>query len=344
MRVQGLAVVLAALTAPLLLRLVARRPLRPWLPLYGVVAGGALLVLAAQLARGASISSLFGAYQVVGEESYDVVDVLRYVFWHLAELDLYVGVIPFAAFLLLAARIRTLEPQVQAFVAATTALTVWTLIIVAAFASRFAAAIVERNMFVVAPLLLTGLLVWIDRGLPRPRVYALAAAGVAAVLPALIPYERFLQLKVRSDTLMIVPLWNVQDEVGLPRLDEVVLVGGIVAAALFFFVPRRYALALPAVVLAYFARRDPADPRRPARDGAGGGRRALRGDPDGPARLDRPRRRGRRGGGALDREDEPLHGADERVLQPLRRPGLHARRADGRRPPRDGRPRRPRDR
>ena len=70
-----------------------------------------------------SISSLFGAYQVVGEESYDVVDVLKYVFWHLAELDLYVGVIPFAAFLLLAARIRTLEPRVQAFVAATVALT-----------------------------------------------------------------------------------------------------------------------------------------------------------------------------------------------------------------------------
>ncbi len=252
-RVQGLAVVLAALTAPLLLRLVARRPLRPWLPLYAVVAGGALLVLAAQLARGASIPSLFGAYQVVGEESYDVVDVVKYLFWHLAELDLYVGVIPFAAFLLLAARIRTLEPRVQAFVAATTALTVWTLLIVATFASRFAGAIVERNMFVVAPLLLIGLLVWIDRGLPRPRVYALAVAGVAAVLPALIPFDRFLQLKVRSDTLMIVPLWNVQDEVGLSRLNEVVLFGGIVAAALFFFVPRRYALALPAVVLAYFA-------------------------------------------------------------------------------------------
>ena len=118
-RVQGLAVVLAALTAPLLLRLVARRPLRPWASLYGIVAGGAVLVLGAQLARGASISSLFGAYQVVGEGGYDVVDVLKYLFWHLAELDLYVGVIPFAAFLLLAARIRSLEPAVQAFVAAT---------------------------------------------------------------------------------------------------------------------------------------------------------------------------------------------------------------------------------
>ena len=108
-------------------------------------------------------------------------------------------------------------------------------------------------MFMLAPLLLIGLLVWIDRGGPRPRVYAVVAACVAAVLPALIPYERFLQLKVRSDTLMIVPLWNVQDEVGLPRLDDVVLVGCIVAAALFLFVPRRYLLALPAFVLAYFA-------------------------------------------------------------------------------------------
>ena len=108
-------------------------------------------------------------------------------------------------------------------------------------------------MFMLAPLLLIGLLVWIDRGAPRPRIYAVVAACVAAVLPALIPYERFLQLKVRSDTLMIVPLWNVQDHVGLPRLDEVVLVGCIAAAALFVLVPRRYVLVLPAVVLAYFA-------------------------------------------------------------------------------------------
>ena len=73
------------------------------------------------------------------------------------------------------------------------------------------------------------------------------------MLPALIPYERFLQLKVRSDTLMLVPLWNVQDETGLARLDDVVLVGGIVAATLFVLVPRRYALVLPAVVLVVWA-------------------------------------------------------------------------------------------
>jgi len=252
-RVQGLALVLAALTAPLLLRAVARRPLRPFVPLYAVVAGGGVLALVAQLLRGASLQSLFGAYAVVGEESYDVLEVLRFLFWHLAELDLYVGVFPLVAFVLLAIRVRALEPRVQELVVATVALAAWTLLVVAAFASRFAGAIVERNMFVVAPLLLIALLVWIERGAPRPAIPAVVATGVAAVLPALIPYERFLQLKVRSDTLMLVPLWNVQDSVTLPRLDDVVLVAGIGAGALFLLVPRRFALVLPLFVLGYYA-------------------------------------------------------------------------------------------
>jgi len=252
-RVQGLALVLAALTAPLLLRAIGRRALGPWRGFYALVAGAAVLLLAAQLARGGSLAGLFGAYEVVGEESYDWADVLRFLFWHVAELDLYVGVVPVAAFVVLTARARSLEPAVQAFVAASLALLAWTLAVVAAFASRFAGAIEERNMFVVAPLLLIALLVWIDRGAPRPRALALVAATAAAVLPALIPFDRFLQLKVRSDTLMIVPLWNLQDSITLPRLDEAVLVAGVAAAALFLLLPRRFALALPAAVLAYFA-------------------------------------------------------------------------------------------
>ena len=188
----------------------------------------------------------------------------------------------------------------------------------------------------LATLLLIGLLVWIDRGAPRPRVYAVVAACVAAVLPALIPYERFLQLKVRSDTLMIVPLWNVQDEVGLPRLDDVVLLGGIVAAALFLLVPRRYLLALPAVVLAYFViaiQPIQAGPHGMEQAAAGALFEGIR---TGSA-MDRRGRRRRRRRRALDGEDESLHRAHERVLQPLGRPRLHARRADAGRPAGDGR-------
>jgi hypothetical protein len=181
------------------------------------------------------------------------VDVVRFAFWHVAELDLYVGVLPLAAFLLLAAQARKLEPRVQELVAGTVALGFWTILVVAAFASRFAGAIVERNMFVVAPMLFTALLVWIHRGAPRPAAAATVAAAVAAALPALIPYDRFLQLKVRSDTLALVPLWNLQDMTTLPRLDDAVLAAGLAAGVGFLFLPRRWLLALPAAVLVYFA-------------------------------------------------------------------------------------------
>ena len=316
-RVQGIAVVLGALTAPLLLRLVARRPLRPWLPFFGIVAGGAVLVVGAQLARGGSISSLFGAYQVVGKESYDVVDVLKYLFWHLAELDLYVGVIPFAAFLLLAARIRTLEPRVQAFVAATVALTTWTLIVVAAFASRFAGAIVERNMFMVAPLLLIGLLVWIDRGRAeaahlrsRRRLRRGGAAGTDSVR-ALPAAEGALR--------------HADDRAALERPRPCRAATTRRGGAGRLHRRRRPLRPRPTPLRARPARggagllrdRDPADPGRPAWDGAGSSGGALRGDSDGSTRLDRQGRGGRQRRRALDGQDESLHGAHERVLQPL---------------------------
>ncbi len=251
-RVQAIALVLAALTAPILLRVVARRPLRDFRVLYGVVLGGGLVLVALQLARGASLSALLGTYAVVGEGGYDIGSVLHFLLWHVEELDLYVGVIPVAATIVLVGRWRSLDPPAQAFLAATVALTGWIVLVVAAFASRFANAIEERNMFVVAPLLLVALLVWVDRGAPRPRTLATLAAFVAALLPAYFPYERFIESKARSDTLMLIPLWNLQDRITLPRVDEVVYLAALGAALLFLLVPRRLAVLLPLVVVAYF--------------------------------------------------------------------------------------------
>ena len=53
-----------------------------------------MLVLAAQLARGRSLSDLLGAYSVVGDGRYDARTVARFFLYHLAELDLYLGVLP----------------------------------------------------------------------------------------------------------------------------------------------------------------------------------------------------------------------------------------------------------
>ena len=72
-RVQAVAFLPAIVVAPALVALLGRRPLLATLDryrvLYGTLAGGALLVLVAQLARGRSLSDLLGAYAVVGDRS-----------------------------------------------------------------------------------------------------------------------------------------------------------------------------------------------------------------------------------------------------------------------------------
>ena len=66
-------------------------------------------------------------------------------------------------------RARSLDARLQPFLAATVALTVCVVPVVAAFAAEFSDRIQERNMFYVAPLLCIALLAWIERGAPRPR-------------------------------------------------------------------------------------------------------------------------------------------------------------------------------
>ncbi len=127
------------------------------------------------------------------------------------------------------------------------------MLVVSAFASVFAQRIQERNLFVVVPLFLVLLLAWVDRGAPRPRVLALAAAATAAALVLLIPFDRFIDTSALSDTLMLLPWWSVQDHVGLEWVAELAFVLALALAALFMLLPRRYALALPLVVLAYYA-------------------------------------------------------------------------------------------
>jgi 4-amino-4-deoxy-L-arabinose transferase-like glycosyltransferase len=256
-RVQAVAFVPAILLAPFLLALLGRQSLGPVLArfqvLYGLLAGGAALVLAAQLVRGRSLSDLLGAYSIVGERSYDVGTVARFFLYHLAELDLYLGVLPFAAFVLLTVLARRSEPALAPFLAAGVALTVSVLLVVAAFASEFANRIQERNTFVVAPFFLIGLLVWVDRGLPRPRWIALPAVAASALLPLTIPWERFVEPGAISDTLALLPIWSAYGSLLFDSIDATVLAGGVAATALLLLVPRRWALVLPVVSVLFLA-------------------------------------------------------------------------------------------
>ncbi len=256
-RVQAIAFVPAIVAAPFLLALLGRRPLRATLwsfrLLYGLLAAGAVLLLGVQVARGQSLSDLLGAYAIVGESSYDTETVARFFLYHLAELDLYLGVLPFAAFVLLALLARRLDEAVAPFLAAGIALSTSVLLVVAAFASEFANRIQERNVFVVAPFFLIALLVLVDRGLPRPLWLAPPVAVGAALLPLTIPWERFIETAAISDTLALLPIWAAFGSLPFDSIDATVLIGGAIAAALFLLVPRRFALVLPVATLLFFA-------------------------------------------------------------------------------------------
>jgi len=253
-RVQVLALLPAVATAPVLLVVLGRRGLRGLVPfrlLYGALGVAFLVVAGAQLLRGRPFLSLLGAYRSVGEEDYSVGATARWLVYHLAELDLYVGVIPFAALLALCALRLS-----AALVAATLALSLWLLLAVAAFAAEVPEPprILERSTFVLAPLLFIALLVWIDLGVPRPVRAALPAALAAAALPVLLPYERLVGPPAVADTLALLPLWRLSDGAGFApaRLDVAVALAASLAAALFLLVPRRAAAVLPALVLAAF--------------------------------------------------------------------------------------------
>jgi Dolichyl-phosphate-mannose-protein mannosyltransferase len=258
-RAQAVAIVPALLAAPLLLAFFegkgVRVALRPFVPLYAVVVGGGALLLAAEIARGHSLRDLLGAYSVVGSRHYSLRSVADFALWGAADFDLYLGVIPLAAAILLVARARSESRPVQAFVAAAIPLAVSFSIVVAAFNTQFANnRIEERNLFYLAPLLLIALLVWADRldgGAPRRLPLLAGAAAVAALLPLTIPYHRFVGDPVRSDSSALVLVWSAYKHL---LAGSVYLTVGLVCAALglvVLVVPRRAGLALPLVVAAW---------------------------------------------------------------------------------------------
>jgi hypothetical protein len=256
-RVQAVVIVPAALLAPLALAIFERSGLRATLSrfrlLYGVFAGLGLLLLGIQVIAGRSLGDLLGAYSPVSDASYEVGEVLRYLVWHVAELGLYLLVMPVAATILLVARARSLDERTRAFLAVLIALTVCFVPVVAAFASVFSDRIEERNLFYLAPLYVIALLAWIERGALRPRLLAPLAAAASALFVLLIPFDRFLTTSAITDTLMLLPLWSIQDRIGSSWVRPAAGAFAIGLAAVFLLVPRRQALLLPIMLLALWA-------------------------------------------------------------------------------------------
>jgi glycosyltransferase involved in cell wall biosynthesis len=256
-RSQAIVLMPAVATAPLLLAWLDRRRLRllaDFRVLYGALAAGVVAVLVVQFARGHSPYDVLGSYSVTGHATYRPDQVLKWLLYHLAALDLYLGIAPFAALVLLTLVGRSLDRPLRVFLAAALPLTGWLLLEVGAFASAISPRIQERNLFYVAPLFLIALVAWIERGMPRPPRTAAIAAVLAAALPGALPYHRLIDVSAESDTLALLPLWWLQETVvGLDTIPVVVVAVAAAIGLLFLSISPRYAFVLPAVVLLWFA-------------------------------------------------------------------------------------------
>jgi hypothetical protein len=220
--------------------------------LYSLFGGAAVIVLVGQAVRGQSVTGLLGAYGVVGDRSYDIDTVLRYWLWHAEELTLYLGVVPVAATLVLLGRARKLPTRLQEHLAVTVSFSVWTTLVVAAFASEFAGRIQERNTFAIAPLFLVALVAWVGIGAPRPWPLVAVASALAVVLVVAFPYTRFIDEPAKSDTLAILPIWSAFGHLPLGSISFSALLGALAVAAVFLFVPERWAVMVPLAVLLWF--------------------------------------------------------------------------------------------
>jgi dolichyl-phosphate-mannose-protein mannosyltransferase len=258
-RAQAVALIPAIVTAPVLLALIERRPLRnglrPFAALYAILGGGALLAVLGTVAMGRSPLSLLGAYRAATTSSYTVGGFLHYLLYHVAEFSLYVGVIPFAALLALWLAPRSSTPAGRAFAVASLTISVFLTVEVALFASQTSVdRIEERNLFYLAPFALIALLgLGVDGLITRRRGVLVAAAAVAGVLPFFIPFTKTITTSAVSDTFAMLPWWWVQDHlVSLGDVKWAALAVCLVAASLLVLLPRRFALVLPALVAGYF--------------------------------------------------------------------------------------------
>jgi hypothetical protein len=255
-RAQAVALLPAIAVAPLLLGAAERDlrgRLRAFAPLYGIFAAGAVLILVATTARGRSPLSVLGAYRAATTTGYHAHTVATYLLWHVAELDLYLGVIPFAALVAMWLSIRSLPPAARAFAAASLPIVFFLVLEVATFATQTSVLrIEERNMFYVAPLAFVALFAVTAQVVPRRRVVYGAAAAVAGLLPGTFPFEHFITTSAVSDTFALMPWWWLQDHF-LPMLDVRwgALLCGAAGAELFLILPRRWLGILPLIVAAY---------------------------------------------------------------------------------------------
>ena len=191
-----------------------------WATLTACLALAVLVSLTTSL----GIAGILGAYSVVLQN----IDPRAAPWWaliHLAEIDLYVAIVPFAASALVVWRgLRRESTSDERLYAALTIPVVSTLIVVvAAFAStphpggdEYVETVVrlqERTTFLLVPIFFVGLAIFVGREQPVLRTVAMIAG--AAVLPLIIPLDTF-DANLRFQAPGLLPWVQLSDTVDWP--------------------------------------------------------------------------------------------------------------------------------
>jgi hypothetical protein len=281
-RPQAIALVPALVTAVAVVALGDRRAegrgflrgLRVYAATLVALIGGIVAIVAWEAAQGRAVAASFGDAQGVWHLHYSAAAIARWFLYEVSELDLYAGVLPFAAFVVLAMSVfdrsdRTLRVVSAVFVSAA----LWVLVTAAAFVSTVAnydvhtptARISDRYTFYALPLMMIALVAWAAGRLRRRVAPMVAAAVIAGVLPLVLPYRKLIRNDIIPDAFGLLPWTRVEGGllVAIPNVTAKVAVASLVLGALFVllrgprltrFLPILVALYLLAVLSAVIGR------------------------------------------------------------------------------------------
>jgi hypothetical protein len=163
------------------------------------IVAGLIAFVALPLTRGSTPGDSLGRYDVLWS-SYNLPRVGKWLVYHLADLELYLAVVPLAVAPIvltgLFVRARGGSERNGAFLATFAAANVVTVLLVAFVVTKLESAgggdhrIHDRYLFYLVPLWLVLLLAWFERGAPtRPASAAALGGCVAVLLPALLPIQ-----------------------------------------------------------------------------------------------------------------------------------------------------------
>jgi hypothetical protein len=229
-----------------------------FLPTWLILAAATLAMAIIAQSRGTGFSSLLGAYSITAEDRtrYQAKPVIAWFLLHIAEMDLWLCILPFAALLVLIgiALTRTGERSVRVFACAAVPIMLLMSAVVSAFVV-FAnvARIEERNLFYIGFLALIAFCWWGSTGFERrqPRWFIVTLV-VAAFLPVTLPFEWLLSNSAVSDTFGVFLPYAIQSRLMDASFTPFIVGLGAVLAicALLITTPKR--IYLPVVVVAGF--------------------------------------------------------------------------------------------